>query len=86
MNRTNELFKEQLTILNVGAPNFREDLKLQGQRVTQIKWQPPMDGDQELLELLDRYSFDDGVAEANRKAVDIVMSASPVLTLSLIHI
>ena len=51
MNRTNELFQEQLTILNVGAPNFREDLKLQGQQVTQIKWQPPMDGDQELLEL-----------------------------------
>ena len=43
MNRTNELFQEQLTILNVGAPNFREDLKLQGQQVTQIKWQPPMD-------------------------------------------
>ena len=79
MNRTNELFQEQLTILNVGAPTFREDLKLQGQQVTQIKWQPPMDGDQELLELLDRYSFDDGVVEANRKAVDIVMSASPVL-------
>ena len=53
MNRTNELFQEQLTILNVGAPNFREDLKLQGQQVTQIKWQPPMDGDQELLELLE---------------------------------
>ncbi len=79
MNRTNELFQQKLNILNVGAPNFRDDLILQGQQVTQVKWQPPMDGDQELLKLLDCYSFDGQVAQANKRAVDIVMGAGPVL-------
>ena len=74
MNAINDLFGTALKFVNIGAPNFAEDLKLQGQSVIQLAWQPPA-MDASLLEVLDELMDDDAVQAANEEAVRRIMSS-----------
>lgn len=75
----NNIFGRELNILNIGTSKFKEDLELQGQKVVDIDWEPPAGGDIELLNILDRFSSDEKVILANKKAVDIMINAHPIL-------
>lgn len=69
---------EKLKVINVGLRSFYEDLKLQRAEALHVEWRPPAGGDPELarlLEKLDRAEVD----EANRKAVEQILAASPAL-------
>ena len=70
----NELFGKDLGFVNIGAPNFMEDLAFQGQRVTQLAWQPPTMAPA-LLEALDVLADDEEVRAANEEAASRIMAA-----------
>lgn len=78
MGSVNELFGATMSFVNVGAPNFKDDLEIQGQEVFQLQWKPSS-LDPALLELLDTLIDDERVAQANAQAVEKIMASQPVL-------
>ncbi len=48
-----ELFQDDLKVINVGLRKFAEELDKQDIDVVQIDWSPPAGGDQNLIDLLD---------------------------------
>jgi hypothetical protein len=44
---------EQLVVINVGLELFADTLREQQQTVTHVQWEPPAQGDAELLDMLD---------------------------------
>lgn len=77
--KINDLFQQELTVLNIGAPNFKTDLEHQGISVHQIQWMPPADGDLELIELMDEFSDREDIKAANQEAFSRILKGSPVL-------
>ena len=65
--------------VNIGTRLFYDDLVLQNQKVTQVKWSPLANGDHKLIQVLDKLSKDTRVQEANEKAVSIVLQGHPYL-------
>mgnify|MGYP007101602006 CR=1 FL=1 len=43
----------ELVIINIGLELFADNLQQQGQQVTHVQWEPPAQGDPELLSMLD---------------------------------
>lgn len=79
MNKINDLFGQELQLLNIGAPNFKDDLELQGKKVIQIHWTPPADGDETVIGFLDRYSGQKEIEAANEKVTAIIQAGKPAL-------
>lgn len=52
--KINQLFKEDLTVLNIGLDLFYESLKDSGAKVINTDWQPPAGGDEKMLDILSR--------------------------------
>jgi hypothetical protein len=52
-NSVQDLFQDNLKIINLGLRKFMEELENQGIEVVQIDWSPPAGGDHELMDLLD---------------------------------
>ncbi len=69
---------ERLKIINVGLRSFYEDLKLQRAEAVHVEWRPPAGGDPELAKLLEKLERPE-VDEANQKAVERILAASPKL-------
>ncbi|MEE9436444.1 MAG: hypothetical protein V3V37_07135 [Candidatus Adiutricales bacterium] len=53
-DKFNELLDQGPIAINIGVSDFAESLVTQGVEVIQVNWSPPADGDQEMIELLDR--------------------------------
>ena len=49
-----KLFEGSLSVINLGLPNFFDDLKQQGAACVHVDWTPPAGGDVRLIEILDR--------------------------------
>ena len=79
MSGINNLFSEELKILNIGTSNFKDDLELQGQKVIQLDWAPPAGGDIEILKIVDELSKREDIIKANEKVVEIMMNSHPIL-------
>lgn len=80
MKSINQLFTEELKIINIGTSNFRDDLLLQGKEVLQLDWAPPAGGSQALIEALDQLAGRrEEIQKANQKVVEIMMNSHPVL-------
>lgn len=65
-------------VINVGLKSFYDSLRAQGADVIHVEWRPPAGGDPELARLLsdlDRPEVD----SANRRAVEKILAAKPVL-------
>lgn len=76
------LFNQPLHVVNVGLQGFADDLLAQGVRVTHVDWKPPAGGNPEtsaLLAQLGSGAIKDRVAEANKEALERMISADPVL-------
>ena len=81
------LLTSPLKVVNLGLESFAHDLDDQDCQVVHVDWAPPAGGDPELAGLLAKLEFasttSDGqaitIAEANRAAVDRMLSADPVL-------
>jgi len=52
-NTLQDLFQDDLKIINIGLRKFTEELENQDIEVVQIDWSPPAGGDHELIDLLD---------------------------------
>jgi hypothetical protein len=74
------LFKETLTVVNVGLKGFGEDIVAAGGECVALDWQPPAQGDREggwaLAEILNHPA----VEAANATALARFLAANPVLT------
>lgn len=76
MSKINELFGEELKVINIGNPNFKDDLTAQGVEVRDLDWQPPAGGKVELIEALDKLSKHQvEITKANQKVVEILKSS-----------
>ncbi len=79
MNTIDNLFKNEITVLNIGAETFTAELKLQGINAIQLDWKPPAGGNPELIKVLDKLNNIDKINVANAKAVDVIIKAHPFL-------
>ena len=79
MSDINNLFSQELKILNIGTSKFKDDLEFQGQDVLQLDWVPAAGGDIELLNIIDELSSREDIKEANKKAVERMMNSHPML-------
>lgn len=79
MSLINNLFSQELKIINIGAPNFKEDIELQGADVIQVDWRPTAGGNMELLNAVDKLANNEKVIRANSEAVSRIKNSQPVL-------
>ncbi|MGC5326065.1 DUF1116 domain-containing protein [Brevibacillus sp. SYSU BS000544] len=79
MSRINQLFKQNIAAVNIGAETFKEDLKMQDVEVVHVAWKPPAGGNVALAAALDKVIDSEKIEEANNKALEIIMSAQPML-------
>ncbi|MDT8900516.1 DUF1116 domain-containing protein [Anaeroselena agilis] len=76
----NDLFGKKLSVINIGAPVFKDDLAAQNVSVVQLDWRPPAGGRPELIAALDVLRDRAATDEANAVAVAAILDARPVLT------
>lgn len=82
MSRINDLFKNELHVINVGIEYFKDDMVQQKASVTHLDWQPPGGGKPELIQALDKLERPEivkKIEEANKKAVERIVNSQPVL-------
>ncbi|MBI4655497.1 MAG: DUF1116 domain-containing protein [Elusimicrobia bacterium] len=73
-----KLFSEELKVINIGLESFRETLKKNDVKSAHVKFRPPLHvKPQFLLKIREMVSKTE---KANKKALDIIMKARPVLT------
>ncbi len=76
---TMTLFKETLTVVNVGLQGFGEDVVVAGGRCVALEWQPPAQGDRDAAWALARVFNHPSVEAANASALARFIAANPVL-------
>src|SRR5258706_3269726 len=68
-------------VVNIGLSSFARDLAANGAAVAQVDWTPPAAARPELVSALSFLSsFEKDVDEANRRALERILAAEPVLT------
>lgn len=53
METKTDLFASEINVINIGLELFADTLKQQQIPVTHVQWEPPAQGDAELISLLD---------------------------------
>lgn len=82
MSKINELFKNNLHVINVGLEMFKDDMIRQNASVTHLDWRPPGGGRPELIAALDkleRPEIIEKIEAANKQAVERIINSHPVL-------
>jgi hypothetical protein len=74
------LFKDTLTVVNVGLQGFADDIVAAGGRCVALEWQPPAQGDRDGAWALARMLAQPAVDAANAAALARFIAADPVLT------
>ncbi len=75
-----DLFKEDLKVINIGLESFAENLKDEGYDAVQVDWRPPAGGDKEMAALLDEIEkLSDKIEKANQEAVERIQKSEPVV-------
>ena len=54
MNKIDELLSTEPRVLNIGLKSFFDSCKTQGIPTVQIHWEPPAQGDHELIKILEK--------------------------------
>lgn len=82
MTTTNDFLSNPVSVVNVGAQMFADDMEDQGARVTHLDWSPPGGGRPEVIAALAKMA-DPAIAErievANQKAVERIINSQPIL-------
>lgn len=78
MTKINDLFKQKLSVSNLGIETFKTTLLSQSTKVIHIDWRPPASGDLRLIKTLELLN-DSRIEEANKKAFEIINKAEPTL-------
>lgn len=79
MSNTSLLFGEQVKVINIGTPKFKEDLDLQGVEAIQVEWKPPAGGNTTSIRALDRVIDNQTINEANEESIRRIKAAHPIL-------
>ena len=74
------LFKDSLTVVNVGLQGFADDIVAAGGHAVALQWQPPAQGDRDAGWALAQTLAHPEVEAANKTALERFLSANPVLT------
>lgn len=76
----NLLEKDSLQAINIGLKQFARELEEQGAEAMQVNWKPIAGGRPDVLENLDKVlAIKEKVTEANKKVIEKVKAAKPVL-------
>ena len=78
MSKINDLFKQKLSVGNLGIETFKTTLVSQSTKVIHIDWRPPAGGDLKLIKALELLN-DPRIEQANTKAFEIINKAEPTL-------
>jgi len=54
MSKLNELFKQDIKVINIGIPSFAQDLTQQGVVNIHVEWRPPAGGNRKIQALLEK--------------------------------
>ena len=54
VKKINELFNEDLVVINMGLDVFGENLKKEEVKVVPMNWKPPAGGNKKLISLLEK--------------------------------
>ncbi len=73
----NDLFTQEIKVVNTGMTAFRDDLAHCGVPVVQVDWKPPVGVSPESLDIIDDNAAK--INEANAKALEIILKGKPVL-------
>ncbi len=73
------LFKDSLSVVNVGLAGFAEDIVAAGGRCVALEWQPPAQGDRDAAWALAQIFNHPHVEQANAEAFGRFTAAQPVL-------
>lgn len=81
--KANELFRQEIKVINIGLSSFKESLEEEGFHVIQVDWKPPF-GDEETLEPLDKILLLQAegrldIEKANKEAFNRLISSRPKL-------
>lgn len=84
MHPLNQLFSQELKVINMGLESFHKDLKEQGVETLQMNWRPRAGGNQQMMAHLDLIykgsgDLQDLINKANQKAVENLQKAQPTL-------
>ncbi|MEE8442063.1 MAG: DUF1116 domain-containing protein [Spirochaetia bacterium] len=81
VGKITSLFKDELSVVNLGLEGFAEDLSGLGVPVIQVDWKPPAGGDGRLAGLFDRIEANTGldVGAANQEAVGRILKSKPTI-------
>ena len=82
MSKINELFRNDLHVVNFGIESFYQDLKKQGKNAVHVNWKPIAGGDREVatyLRLLKNPELQDRIQKANQEALGRILAAQPTL-------
>ncbi|MEJ2745197.1 MAG: DUF1116 domain-containing protein, partial [bacterium] len=80
-NRINELWSDKLQVVSMGLKSFTESITAQRSAdAIHVDWRPPAGGDPQMLAAIDRLKpFEKKIAEANDRAIELMVSAQPIL-------
>lgn len=74
--KINELFNQDLYVVNIGSPTFLKDLDAQSVKYENLEWAPPAHGDVELIRVLDKLEkHKEEIDKANDEVVTRVKAA-----------
>jgi hypothetical protein len=79
MRRINELFNQNVSVINLGTETFKEELARQDLPVVQVDWKPPAGGNPALMQALEDLIDARAIDDANDKAMELFQDARPVL-------
>ena len=51
------ILSQKIKVINVGLPLFAVYLKKQGVKAVHVDWKPPAEGDERMLEILERLLY-----------------------------
>lgn len=78
MSGINTLFTSDLKAINMGSETFHNEMKAQEIDSVHVDWRPPARGNKALLQALAKLDTP-AIDEANRKAVELYLAATPFL-------
>ena len=73
-----DLFRQDVKVINIGLDSFRESLEKTGTPVAQVDWRPPLPVPPQSWLRLEAHR--EAIASANQEAVNRVLAGKPVLT------
>ncbi|MDR4988442.1 MAG: DUF1116 domain-containing protein [Bacteroidales bacterium] len=73
----NDLFHKQLKVVNIGIPEFGDNVRAAGAVAVQLDWKPPLNYDQKLMQTIQKHR--ELITEANHEALSRVLQGEPHL-------